>query len=123
MVIKAKIFSSLLLLLFLGQVFDASLFPHTHFFNGKVIAPVCENCHHADEPENNESQPEPCHAQEQLIVLMSATVVATAQYSIGAVIVPYHHEGTFVDPQEAFIQRFETCCNNFRGPPALAFAI
>ena len=105
----AKIYGGLLLLLMLGQMFDASLFPHTHFFHGRFIAPI--------EQGNDAGQPEPCHAQEVLLALMSSTVVSAAMVSVEAAPAPCFGE-VFAELCEAFFQSAASRDNCLRGPPA-----
>lgn len=111
MTLKAKISGSLFLPILLGQLFDASLFPHTHFFHGRFIAPVEEG--------NDAGQPEPCHAQELFFTLMSATVVAAALFS-AVVAEEYRRTETLIDRFRPFLRYSESRRIALRGPPIQA---
>ncbi len=114
MKLKAKICGSLLLALLLWQMFDASLFPHTHFLNGRFIAPVTQG--------NEGGQPEPCHAQDALLALMSVTVVAAALVSVG-VVQALCRTDIFAELRKPFLQNTESRDNCLRGPPAPATSV
>lgn len=112
---KAKIFAGILLALFLGHLSDASLFPHSHFVGGKVIAHT-----HPHSDKEGSPQHEHCESQLVMIALLSMTVLAPALMALAAVLAVRRND-FFINLRDNFLERYETVHNYLRGPPATAF--
>lgn len=112
--LKAKIYGTLLLVMFLGHLADASLFPHTHVVGGHIVAHSHLYTGNSDSPQHDH-----CNSQLVMIALLSTAVLAGVLFVLSVFLTARITE-RFVDLSERFTQRAEVLHNSLRGPPVPA---
>lgn len=112
--VRAKIFAGILLFLFIGQLADASLFPHSHFVDGHVIA-------HSHPYSGTPASPHHEHCKSQLILIAMMSVAVLAAAAVMLPDIPGSRDaGLFVKIRETFVERPRARHNYLRGPPAVS---